>query len=204
MFAAVVVIMLCAVAIVGVGYAYNASTTNSGNKATSEYLVIHQTSYQLASNADIEYDTNTSVGETIQWTFTSPTEITVSNVAGYNGAYSCKKINGESVGITTTGVNHTAADRAITVSSTSFNLTSGWYFIVDWVSNGSHYYSVCNSTDNWNGSLTLKVVDSAYATTSYDLYYGYKTDTVPTTAPAVYPIGGAETTGSIVFSASIS
>ena len=55
MFAAVVVIMLCAVAIVGVGYAYTASTKNSGNNVVSEHVVLSQAenAYTLTSPLEV-------------------------------------------------------------------------------------------------------------------------------------------------------
>ena len=68
MFAAVAVIMLCAVAIIGVGYAYTAQTNNSGNDVTSEYITLTQSGegkYKFANDLYVYYNTvNTGVDET--------------------------------------------------------------------------------------------------------------------------------------------
>jgi len=42
-------------AFAGVGYAYTASTENSGNNLTSEYVVLSQTNYTLSSDGSFEY-----------------------------------------------------------------------------------------------------------------------------------------------------
>jgi len=60
MIAAVAVIVMCAAGLVGAGYAYTASTTNDGNNASSEYLVLSQDgpgAYTFVNKQAIYYDT---------------------------------------------------------------------------------------------------------------------------------------------------
>ena len=58
----VAIIAVVGVALVGVGYAYTASTENSGNTVTSEYSVISQSKYTFSSGTDFAYYSVTNNG----------------------------------------------------------------------------------------------------------------------------------------------
>lgn len=204
MFAAVVVIMLCAVAIVGIGYAYNASTTNSGNTATSEYVTLTQIAngesqgqYTFTNdNQKIYYNTNTTSndgGTTVVTTYTLDNERTV------NTSYKAVVL-GKSFKIQATQTGGTYENMTCTVTKTagSVSFNGEWKILLhvttkddsladqeQWiVYDGSEFSSTFTIYKNSTSEPT------GYNLAAVEVYFGYVANNPPTTAPNATPLNG--------------
>jgi len=65
---AMALVLVMAAAFTTIGMAYTASTDNSGNTATSEYIVLEQTNYTFSSNSGLRFDIITTKTGTVYQT----------------------------------------------------------------------------------------------------------------------------------------
>lgn len=189
--AAVAVIMMCAAGLVGAGYAYTASTVNSGNDATSEYVLLGQDGtgkYTFSDDEYVFYDTVNTAQDVYNYRLSGGTEniVTGSTVAQI----------GETFSVTATGVNN----QNETPLSGTFK-TSGFEFAENWklylvLNNGSgDVVKTLTADDTWdNNTFTITYDTSAYTNMSVKAYYGYVGNQGVSTAPADKPLDGASIT----------
>lgn len=78
---AVAVVAVSAVAIIGLGYAYTASTENSGNTTTSKYITLNQATYADNFDGRITYSTSNN-GTNVTYTLDGAVELGDSGTSG--------------------------------------------------------------------------------------------------------------------------
>jgi hypothetical protein len=203
--AAVAVIMMCAAGLVGAGYAYTASTTNDGNSATSEYVIMSQQgpgAYKFADGARVYYDTVNSMVESIE------TNVYTLDNGIYNTLITGATVVhlGEQIELHATSQNRAAADLSCSFTTTGFTKDANWLFYIV-INNGTTIETKTISADNtWgeNANFTIKTagVAGAYTSATVDVYYGYAGNTgVSIAASAAQPSGTVLSGATITFTA---
>lgn len=175
--AAVAVIMMCAAGLVGAGYAYTASTENSGNDATSEYVKLTQNgpgAYTFANDLTVYADSkNYNNAETFAYRLADVR--TDLNVGGTH--YAAVKL-GETIYLDVTDVGRDSANLACTFATDGFNVQNTNYkFILKITSHTAEpttVYSVVTGDDAWStNAFTINWVTDEYKDLTVDVYYGY-------------------------------
>ena len=196
---------------VGVGYAYTASTQNSGNNADSEYITLVQGgegAYRFSDNIKVEWDTvDKKVGENIVTEFTIP-GLSPGAVADHMNNVYIKQL-GNPISILTEGIGidpYESLECLVQPASdwiffnggdhpTTFflkvenNDTTTWFKVVD--QNHAKKYS----GSGWVGGSTFSIdyddSENKYYDTTVSVYYGIdggSTIAVPH-EPGIQPIG---------------
>ena len=190
--------MICAVAIVGVSYAYTASTENSGNGATSEYVTLSQDgagAYKFANNLRVYYDTvNTTNSTTFTYRLSGSGNLT------YDAqSYTVVKL-GNDFTINANAVGRAGEDLTCSFTTTNFDVESGYcFFIVMQNTNAGTMTFQCSADDTWSSSGAFTINYDAGHTPVYDVvtvsvYYGHLAASLPSTAPAAVPLNDASIT----------
>lgn len=216
------IVTIIAVAAIGIGYAYTASTINSGNTATSEYLTLVQNgsgAYMFTTNGHSEVEWNTVDGKN---TNGDPVAITnfklASPIANDDnstpfGVYSLQQV-GEDFTIIATSTNTTVSSQtcSITPSNTGFNTVIGTgtavYFLKVTVNSATPvttffkydsgaFKQWVSSNDSVSDITTFTITtpnSSVFDTTTVSVYYGYHgTDGIDVTHAAGTPPVGPST-----------
>ena len=196
-------IAVIALIAVGVGYAYTATTQNSGNNAQGEYVTLTQTgdgAYKFTKDAEdsianIKYDTiNTGPGQT-SYRLASKTIEQVINTKTYTLAQV-----GNPFVIEATATNAEYTDMTCTFTTTGFNMGNGWCFAIKTVNGTSDPVWTVNTGDGsgWSTKTFTIANDSgtSYKDTTVTVYFGNLKSALPT-QPNLNPLQNA----SIVFTA---
>lgn len=208
--ATIAVISLIAV---GIGYAYTASTTNSGNVVSTEFVELKQTNvdtnltgaYQFVPNGfNIYYDSE-NVSATVTNYIITNAKVQINTNGNTNGGvYTAIKM-GNPFKLTATQTGGTPTNMTCNFETTLFNTTNGWDFIIEFKGEtGDPTYAICHD-GTWSVSSFLiktKGESSAltYEDTTITVYYGYSGNDASTTyAPNSQPLGNATTGATIKF-----
>ena len=142
---AVAIIAIGAVAIIGVAYAYTASTDNTGNTSGDEYIILSQGgSYTGAFNGNVKYDTITnSTGTTYEISSDQFKQILSSEQMGGGAAVYATCLGTKD--ITVTGYNN-ATNFKFSVSQKETDGMTGTYYIGIKVGNGDEQIRAFTST----------------------------------------------------------
>lgn len=187
MIAAVAVIVMCAAGLVGAGYAYTATTTNSGNNATTEYIEIHQDgngAYTFTSGGTTNVKWNTTdykSGENYYTDFTLDTATSPTAIQGTS--YNLVQV-GQDITIKTaqTGGTPASINCAIGASGFTYNANSALFIKVTVPTNEPTYtYMKLTETGfktwnngSWSGAASFEVVyqNTAFLDSTVQVFYG--------------------------------
>ena len=210
MISLIATVALIAVVAVGIGYAYTAMTTNTGNNAESEYITLTQTQYSeeidgsynftkdnATNTAKIYYDTINTAADT-RYKLTSTTKDIVSG-----DTYSTVQI-GKAFKLVAEPTNFTWTNNIDTLTCTfemgGLNITTGWaLFLEKEVGGNSTYFKYTGGS--WS-STSFTIGETGAATKTFEsptisFYYGQMKTNVnditdlPTTAPNQKPLDNA-------------
>ena len=184
--AAIVIIALLAV---GIGYAYVAYTSNSGNQTDVSFIKVTQvgqdtTPYTFADNIVLKYNTYNEDNENkMYYQFPDSTELSIGSGTDVTN-YLCAPLGTITFHIVFEGstASHAPTPLALTVSSSqNFNAGGDWaYFITNENHSKVIAYKDTNTTDQpsaWtlvNPLSIAKDVNNTYPNTTVCVYYGYK------------------------------
>lgn len=184
-------IAVIALIAVGVGYAYTASTQNSTNSASGEYVTLTQAqtagaadgSYKFANGAKVYFDTVNTATET---TYSLSGIKDTTTFAGYTVVQV-----GNPFDLVATQKNGAWPALTVKMSTTNFTALDGWNFFVKVTTNGNDTKYISTGDNTWNDVVFKIVKDTgeAYKRATVTVYFGYPNGIVPTTVP-----GGAEAT----------
>jgi len=183
--ATVIVIALLAV---GIGYAYTAYTSNSGNNADPAYVVITQgdnpSDYTFAEEKTVKMDTYNRV-ETVE---NEPAIVTYYKLTGSDtvnagtelGTMTCIKLGDIKLKAVLEGDNDPATMKVIIAGSTNFDASSNWiYFIGKETANNSvttyAYKNTGKAVSTWCATAADLDLTTGADYTTLGVYYGYKT-----------------------------
>jgi hypothetical protein len=197
--AAAAVIMICAVAIVGVSYAYTASTENDGNNAASQYVKLSQGgtgnyTFTKDGTTTVYYDTvNTTDSSTYSYRITE-SQRTAKTVSATD--YEVVQL-GSSFTIDASSVGSSPSVLNCTFSTLNFNLQTGYVFIVEITGcvDGPKTW-ISNTDDVWaTPSFQMNQTAGDYNAVTVSVYYGYLTSAAPLAQePVANPLDSAKMT----------
>lgn len=179
-------IAVIALVAVGIGYAYTASTQNSGNNASSEYVTLTQSgdgAYQFADEARVYYDSIDSSATTI--TFKLADSVDIATIPGK----SVVKI-GKTITVDTTGVNDAEDNGSYTplngvFVTNNFTVDNDFvFFIVTKVGTADPVVHTLTAADTWDTNVFTIThhnanpeaeppITAGYDSMTVDVYYGY-------------------------------
>ena len=153
----VALLAVVAMVFVGVGAAYTASTENSGNTVTSEYVVLSQTSYSFTDNT-LQYDVVTNeLGTAYQLRYV--TELVAIDNQMYYGVQvgNSDTLQADAVGSDKTDVNVKVNTTVVAGSLfTDFSDFYDWRYILKIEGNGDLWYAYYDGSRPLLGSNTVE------------------------------------------------
>ena len=196
--AAVAVITMCAAGLVGAGYAYTATTTNSSNTVVSEYVVLQQDgtgAYNFVNNQHVYYDVANPSSGTFNYSLDGHQPITVASANDYEGIKIGATFEVQASKNPSTGLENLTCSLAID-DIAKVGLTSSYVFIFKFTTEKPDtdpqifvYNGAAASVADF--TIYANAAGTSYYDTAVEVYYGYPANNVPTAAPGATPLNGA-------------